>query len=526
MKKILGLLKSKKRAKKVCTLILTATMFITIFSGCASNSSEEGDGGSGADRDDVVVFVESVFFNLNPFETVSYVNMYLFNQVYETLTYIDDNSQINPCLATDWKVSEDLKTYTFNLQQGVKFHNGEEMKASDVAFTYNTAMESAALDAYVNMIDSVRAVDDYTFEVVLKNPSVSFINYTAEIYIVSEKFYNEVNGELQQQTCGTGPYLPVSIDLNTEIRLEAFPDYWRGEAAIKEATLRCITDATTAAVSFEAGELDFMQVYNISAYQPLVDAGLYNTDLVTTQHTAYITMNMEVAPFDDKLVRQALTYAIDKDSMIAIAYEGLAEPARMQADESCFGVDFSDCPVYEYDLDKAKELLAKAGYPDGIDFAEDFGITMDVIGGSYHEKIAQVFQQSLAQIGCDLELRASETYSEDTATGNFAISNQGQTFTSDMSYLVSLYGTAGIGSKNYSRFSNARVDELFELADQTTDEAERAAYYKEICEIVTDECPSLCVFHKQIPYAWNKNLNAVPHLSSPHPYYIYEWSWN
>ena len=512
--------------KKVVSMILTVTMIVVMLAGCGGTTSEQGSEDSKSGRDDVVVFVEAAFFNLNPFETVSYVNMYLFNQVYEALTMIDDDSNVNPCLAEKWEVSDDLKTYTFKLREGVKFHNGEEMKASDAVFTYNKAMESPALDAYVNMIDSVEAVDDYTFKVNLKDPSVSFINYTSEVYIVSEKFYNEAGGDLQEATCGTGPYVPADINLNTEITLDAFTDYWQGEASIKHATLRCITDTTTAAVSFEAGEIDFMQVYNISAYQPLVDAGTYNTEVVTTQHTAFITMNNEVAPFDNKLVRQALTYAMDKESMIEIAYEGLAEPARMQADESCFGVDFSDCTEYDYDLDKAKELLTEAGYPNGINFSEDFGIVMDVIGGSYHEKLAQVFQESLSQIGCTIDLRASETYSEDCATGNFAISNQGQTFSSDMSYTVSLYGTAGIGSKNYSRFSNARVDELYSLADKTVDIDERAAYYKEICEIITDECPSLCAFHKQIPYAWNKDLNAVPHLSSPHPYYIYEWSWN
>lgn len=521
------------RKKRMIALVLSLMMIVAMVAGCAvqtteepvAGGAEEASNGSKNSRDDVVIYVEQVFFNLNPFETVSYVNMYLFNQVYEALTIIDDESNVNPCLATDWTMSDDVSIYTFNLRKGVKFHNGEEMKASDVVFTYNKAMESAALNSYTSSIESVTALDDYTVEIKLKQPSVSFINNSAEIYIVSEKFYNEVAGNLQEQCCGTGPYMPEDVNLNVEIKLKAFPDYWQGEAEIKTAVMRCITDSTTAVVAFEAGELDFMQVYNTSSYQPLADTGLYNTALKTTMHTAFITMNNEVAPFDNKLVRQALTYAMDKDAMIQVAYEGLAQPARMQAAESCFGVNFADCPDYSYDLEKAKSLLAEAGYPNGINFKDDFNIVMDVIGGSYHEKLAQVFQQSLAEIGVVLELRASETYSEDCATGNFAISNQGQTFTSDMSYLVSQYGTSGIGSKNYSRFSNARVDELFALADQETDQEQRKVYYKEICEIVTDECPSLCAFHKQIPYVWAKDLNANPHLSSPHPYYIYEWSW-
>jgi len=269
-----------------------------------------------------------------------------------------------------------------------------------------------------------------------------------------------------------------------------------------------------------------MQVSNISAYAPLADSGNFNTTLVTTLHTAYIALNNEVAPFDNKLVRQALNYCMDRESMVAIAYEGLAEPAYLMADERAKGVDLTAAKEYTYDLEKAKALLAEAGYPDGINFSEDFGITFDIIAGGYFEKFAQVFQQSLAEIGCTIELRASETYSSDAATGNYSIVTQGMTFTYDFAYNEGLYGTSGINSKNHARFSNARVDELFAAADATTDQAERDEYYKELCDILADECPTLPVLHRQIPYAWAKDLNAVPHNAVNHPYYIYEWSWN
>ena len=349
---------------------------------------------------------------------------------------------------------------------------------------------------------------------------------TAEIYIMNEKYYNEVGGDMLEQGCGTGPYMIKEVDLSTEIKLEAFDEYWECDVPIKNAIVRAVTDSTTAAVSFEAGELDFMQVSNISAYAPLADSGNFNTTLVTTLHTAYIALNNEVAPFDNKLVRQALNYAMDRESMVAIAYEGKAEPAYLMADERAIGCDLSAASQYTYDLEKAKELLAEAGYPDGINFTEDFGITMDIIAGGYFEKFAQVFQQSLAEMGCTIELRASETYSADAASGNYEIVTQGMTFTYDFAYNEGLYGTAGINSKNHARFSNATVDELFAKADATTDNDERMGYFKEICDILADECPTLPVLHRQIPYAWAKDLSAVPHNAVNHPYYIYEWSWN
>ena len=528
--------------KKFLAMSLALIMVLSLFAGCGGAKEEAaapaGDapaasGGAAApaagapSRDEVIVRCEQVWYNLHPLEgIVGFPNLYILDQAYEALTRIDDAGVVQPRLATEWTISEDAKEFTFKIREGVKFHNGEELKASDVVFTYEVAMETASCDIYLNKVTAVEALDDYTVKITLGSPSVSFLNNTAEIYIFSEKYYNEVGGDMLEQGCGTGPYMIKEVDLSTEIKLEAFEEYWECDVPIKYATVRAVTDSTTAAMSFENGELDYMQVSNISAYAPLADSGNFNTELVTTLHTAYIALNNEVAPFDNKLVRQALNYCMDRESMVAIAYEGLAEPAYLMADERAKGVDLTAAKEYTYDLEKAKALLAEAGYPDGINFTEDFGITFDIIAGGYFEKFAQVFQQSLAEIGCVIELRASETYSSDAATGNYAIVTQGMTFTYDFAYNEGLYGTSGINSKNHARFSDERVDELFAMADATTVEADRATYYKEICDILADECPTLPVLHRQIPYAWAKELNAVPHNAVNHPYYIYEWSWN
>lgn len=520
--------------KKLLSAALALMMVLSLLSACGGNSggNSAGGGASGTSgggssgKDTVVVRCEQIFFTMHPLEgIVNFPNLYVLDQVYEGLTRIDDSGVVQPRLAESWEVSDDATVYTFKLHEGVKFHNGEELKASDVVFTYKMALETPSTNLYVNKIKDIEAVGDYEVKVTLNKPSASFVNNTSEIYIMNEKYYHDVDGVLMEQGCGTGPYRLVSVDLSNEIELEAFDGYWECEVPIKHAIIRSVTDSTTSAVSFEAGELDFMQISNISAY-PQLAAGDFNTGLVTALHTAYVSLNTTVAPFDNVLVRQALNYAMDRDTMVAIAYEGLANVAWVMADERSFGIDLSDCNTFRYDPEKAKELLAEAGYPNGINFSEDFGIVMDIIAGGYFEKFAQIFQQNLADIGCTIELRASETYSSDAVTGNYAIMTQGMTFQYDSSYLEGLYGTSGIGSKNHAQYSNPRVDELFALADATTDTAERAKYYKELTEIVYEECPTLCVLHRQMPYAWAKDLNAYPHSAANHPYYIYEWSWN
>ena len=306
--------------KKFLCLFLALIMMLCVFTACGGNANTtttteaettQGTTTSGSGKDTVIVRCEQIFFTMHPLEGIpNFPNLYVLDQVYEALTRVDDNGVVQPRLAESWEMAEDAQSVKFKIREGVKFHNGEELKASDVVFTYEIAMQTPATNLYTNKIDRVEANGDYEVTIYLKAPSSSFISSTAEIYIMNEKYYNEVGGNLMEQGCGTGPYKFVSVDLSNEIQLEAFDEYWECDVPIKNAIIRSVTDSTTSAVSFEAGELDYMQVSNISAYPQLADSGNFNTELVTTLHTAYIARNNTVAPFDNVKVRQALNYAM------------------------------------------------------------------------------------------------------------------------------------------------------------------------------------------------------------------------
>ncbi|MDR1732596.1 MAG: ABC transporter substrate-binding protein [Synergistaceae bacterium] len=481
-------------------------------------------GAEAARREDVNIYVEGVIPTLDPYGTGQYVAWYVFNQVYETLTTVDDSGKVQPCLATGWEASQDGLKYTFKLVKGAKFHNGETFTAEDVAYSLNTASTKPAVSSYTNMIDRAEAVDENTVTVYLKRPYAAFASNVSELPIVNKKFYSE-HENLYNIACGTGAYRLVEADPNSEIKLTRFDEYRQGPAKIRDITFKIITDSTTASIAFETGELDFLMVYNVSNFPPLRDSGKYNAQLCATFHTAYIELNNELKPFDNKLVRQALTYAVDRETIIQVAYDGMAVPARMNVSENSFGADFSDAMTFEFSPEKAKKLLAEAGYPDGIDFTA-MGFEFDYISGSYHEKIAQCIQQTWAECGVRINLRASENVSTNAAKGNYAVCTMGNSFTGDMSYTATMYASSAINASNHARYSNPRVDELYKLGDATTNSADRLKYYKEICNTVIEDCPYISIQHKQIPYVWVKDLNAVPHLSSGHPWYVYEWSWN
>ncbi|WP_299298806.1 ABC transporter substrate-binding protein [uncultured Fretibacterium sp.] len=469
-------------------------------------------------RDDVNIYCEGVWSSLDPFGTgcTTYVNMNLINQFYEALLYVSDSGELEPRLAESWSPNDDATVYTFRLRKGVKFHNGEEMKAKDVVYSFKRAMSEASLQPYYMMIDKVEAgADDYTVIITLKYAFAPFLSYMGNFMVVSEAYASQ--NSLLDTECGTGPYRLVDIEMNTECNMTRFDDYWRGPASIKNAKVKVITEGTTAVTAFEAGELDFMFCFNVSAFAPLKESGQYNTQLSPTYHTAFILMNNKVPPLDNKLVRQALSYATDRDTMITVAYEGLASPTYLMANTSTFGVPKDKFyNHYEYNLAKAKELLAQAGYPNGL----DLGI-MTVISGSYHEKYAQVFQQSLAEIGVTIALQGSESAVADADAHNYVLCTMGGGFTTDFAFAVKDYYVP-INMLNYS---NDKITELAEKAAGEKDKDTRLKLYEEIVDIVFDECPDIPIFNKQIPWVWAKDLNAVPHMNSGRGYYIYEMSW-
>lgn len=528
--------------KKKIAMILTLAMVASITAcGGSSSGGEKAAGGadgtktsvegsaaennvaSGNIRTDVVISVESPWSTFNPLESSLYVEFYELNQMYEALTWVDDEGNIVPVLAETWEISEDGREYIFHIRQGVKFHNGEELQASDVVFTMEKGVESPALKSNFGAFEKAEALDDYTVKVTLEAPFAPFVPFMANVKIISEKFYNDSQGDMRTIACGTGPYKMVDVDMDTECNLTAFEDYWKGSPAIKDIKFKVITDGTTAAVAYMAGEVDFVSLAASQYMEISAQPDLYDFKAIPTKHTALIYFNTERKPFDDKVVRKALSHAVDRETMIQVAFEGYAAPAYLQGDEACFGVNYDNCTIYEYDLAKAKSLLEEAGYPNGLNIG-----TMVTNSGSYFEKCAVVYQSSLAEIGVKMEIVAMENTSMTARTlaGDYDLMTGGQSFSTDFAYAAKQYCSEYIGSNNYSRLRSDRVDELFKLAEVETDSDKRLEYYGEASQIITDEATMAPLFHKKLLFAWTKGMNCTVHPDSYMPYFVYNWSWN
>ena len=508
--------------KKTLALVLCIVMVLCLAA-CGETGTQGGAEATDGEKG-VVVRVADIFNTLNPFNTNNLSDQYVFNQVYETLAVVGEDGSPVPCLAESWEISEDGKDYTIHLVQDAVFHNGEKLTAEDVAFTYTYAKDFSGRQLYYKAVQDIEIVDDYTLIFHLDAPTPLFLAYSQSMPIMNKKFVEEHNGDVSQVVCGTGPYTIEKYDPAVEVVFTAFENYRLGVASIKKATLKYMSDDSSAVIALKTGDVSFMSVPTINAAE-FSNNPDFSYDVTIPMYTAVIAMNNTVAPFDNKLVRQAFAYACDREKIIEIAYDGLGTPACFMCyDQNCAGVDYGNATDYSYNPEMAKQLLAEAGYPDGLNLS-DFGIQLKTFAG-YHSKIAQIYQQDLANIGVNVEIVNTETPDEDVEGGNFAIMNQGITYRADFSYSECHYGSVGVGGNNYAQVKDPYADEMFAKALKETDDTARFAVYKELIPYLIDYCPNVYVFHKQQPFAWAKDLTAKVEDSANFAFHFYEWSWN
>ena len=478
----------------------------------ASSAGQEAAGsGSASGRTDLNLRISDAFSTVDPHNLSLNSDIMLSRQVYEPLYWINDEGEEIPMLATEYSISEDGLTWTFQLREGVTFQNGDPLTAQDVVYSYERCFDNAYMQEKVEAIDSVTAPDDSTVEMHLKYQFSPLMEKIAAIGIVSQSFAEanmDDQGLLGFNACGTGAYSVKEAIPDVSITLEAYSGYWGGEAPIKTLNFEQITDETTAVTAFEAGEIDVMSIPSANWAQ-ISESGQYNTDSRPSNHVVYLIFNTEAAPFDNRELRQAIAYAINREDIIAVAADGLADPATSLATSYMLGYT-EDHMTYEYDPEKAKELLAEAGYPDGLDIG-----SMKTMSGSYFEKVMQVVQSQLAEIGITSTIEGMDGNSlvEDCITGNFTLADMGQNLSLDYDFLKTYFNEEYINGLNMARVSDSQIQELFEQGASTTDKEERLAIYQEIEDLTQELCAYVPLYNLQTTTAWNKDLNYTPSVT-------------
>lgn len=450
-------------------------------------------------------------------------------QCYETLFAIDTFNgadELNNRLAESYRyLDEGNLQLEITLRKGVKFHNGEEMTADDVVFSLNRSMSTGYNTVATDIIDKVEKTGDYTVVVTLKYAYSPIIRVlaSAATSIVSKSYVEQNEAAMDRVPCGTGPFVVDEWIAGDSITLHAFPDYWRGEAAVKKAKYVIISDESSYLISLQNGEVDTSNSFG-SADVDLVksDSALGYDNIPTASGGRCILFNCSKGLFSDVRMRQAVAYAVDREAIWAAAYDSTGSILDTQMSKSLpeYPEDFQPLPL---DLEKAKQLVVEAGYPNGVT------VKMPTIDASNYSKATIVIQEQLAKIGINLEieLMARAAWNERIITNSdFEITYWAivPDFMDADAILYKFHSSNLNGKGNFFCYSNPALDELLDEGRMTDTGAARDEIYRKALEIMRDDAVVVTVHTSQREVAFNAKLQGMK-ASPEQKYYLYDYWW-
>ena len=340
----------------------------------------------------------------------------------------------------------------------------------------------------------------------------------ASCYIASKSYHDSVSAEeFASAPVGCGPYQYVSRSAGSNIVLQAFEDYYGGAPSIKNLTFKVIPDTTTSAIALQTGEVDFAEIDSSNLIMLERNPAVTIAEAPTSGFT-FVSMNTEKEPFNSVAFRQAINYAIDREELVQICYDGKAEVNSNMCAKTRFG--YSDSQLqYTYDKDKAIALLAEAG----IETPYDLGT---ILVAEKYQKIAVVLQEDLADIGLNTTIRTEEfnTYIKSLTSGNYDLCALEMTLEGDTQQLALAYTTDWIGMANNARYSDEQMDALFAGAAVETDVEKRAEIFNEIFTKAQDEAIYAVICNPEILFASNANLQVPPFVLEGY-YYVNQFAW-
>jgi peptide/nickel transport system substrate-binding protein len=415
--------------------------------------------------------------------------------IYNRLTVIKPDLSVAPELAETIDISEDGLTYTFKLHSGVKFHNGRDLVADDVVYSFkrlvDPAIASPSADPLASMAD-ITAPDASTAVITLKAPDASFLSGIAnQACVIVPKEVVEENGDLSQVAVGTGPFMFKEYVPNTSITLEKNANYWEvGLPLLDGLELIIASEDTSRTTAVVTGTVDMIE------YAPLRDIEILQQDSSLTlagdsnTNIRYLGFNLKREPFNDVKVRKAISMVIDREAVLGPAVFGHGTPVQTIWPPDHWAALPGDIPPV--DIEGAKALLAEAGHPDG------FKTTITSWAAySFLNAAAVVIQEQLKQIGIEAELSLLETATmiQDVHTPgqeNYDMAVTGTSGHIDPHELITVFQT-GAGN-NTTGYSNPKVDELIEQGHTITDQAARAEIYHQIQQIILEDLPWISLF--------------------------------
>ena len=427
--------------------------------------------------------------------------------VYSGLVKYDKDLKVVGDLAESWDISEDGLVFTFHLRKNVKWHDGEPFTANDVMFTYKTMIDPKTPTAYGGdflQVKKAEVLDDYTFQVTYDQPFAPALISWALNIVPRHLLEGEdiVTSPLSRHPIGTGPYKFVKWTTGQEIILKSNPDYFEGRPYISEYNYRIIPDLATMFLELKSGGLDWMGLTPLQ-YKRQTDSESFNKSFNKYKYISfgytYLGYNLLLPLFQDRRVRQALTYAINKESVIegVLLGLGVAATGPYKPDSWVYNPQVKR---YPYDPEKARELLKEAGWEDtdgdGIIDKNGDPFAFTILTNQGNEQRANtgvIVQDNLRKVGIEAKVRVVEWAAflkEFINKKNFQAVIMGWTTPQDPDlYDVWHSSKTKEGELNFISYKNPELDKYIELARHTFDREKRKEYYYKVQDILAEDQP-------------------------------------
>lgn len=506
-------IRQNSRQRTTLTAALAAAMAVLVMAcpltGCSSQSSktaaEQTEAAAlkeedqepqtqeakpaGVSEETLTIAIESNIGGLDPKTTVDRYSANIYGTIYETLLAYDENDNLTANSIVDSYSQTDDVTYHFKLTPGIKFHNGEELKASDVKFSLERGI-GTSMNYLVGEIDRVDVVGDYEFDIVLKASNGAFLAglTTPQTGILNEKAVTEAGDSYQLHPIGTGPYQFVSWEQGVKAIVERNEAY-HGEAPYyKTLVFYEIADSTTRANQLEVKEVDVapLAATDISRFESNSEYQMMKAD---TYGLIYIGMNYNSEKLADQKVRDAIAYAVDTEAIANAAYLGYAEVATAILNPNVTYSIADETPVNTFDPEQSKALLNEAGYGEG-----QLQLTLVIDTRTDVTQVGTMLKEYLNQAGIEAEIVTGDKtsmsgsyYAEGTNYDIFVGTWYCATPDANSQIMTTFHSSCNGATGGYCWMNRPEMDEKIEQAARSIDSSERAELYREIQETVQEE---------------------------------------
>lgn len=538
--------------KEIVSVMMAACLFASFATGCGTANESETSSKSGSEaasvtsaseeaagavsksgetttdgeRADLVLGATTGFFGAESLDVAYNWDGWIMSiyGISENLYRLDENIEPQPWIAESVE-TPDENTWVFTIRDGVTFSNGKTVDAKAVKACFERTYEKNERADSTLKIKSMEA-DGMKFTIVTPEPNPTLLNDLCDPLLGIYDATEEPDEELGV-SC-TGPYVATSFTAMTDVKMRANENYWGGAPKADTVELKIIDDQDALDMALANGEIDLIAQETANGASKFTDTSKYTTDTVTTTRANFLSFNLKTEGLDDLAVRQAINYCIDREGYADAVYQGFATPCYgIYPDNLAFGgTDGLNLTVDSYDADKAKEILADAGYQDtdgdGILDKDGVNLSFKVLTYSYNDnciQLADMLQAELSQIGIELSIETQDVLDDPLASGDFdlAILNYAMAPIGTPSYFINMLFTTG-ASNNYGGYSNEKVDALAAEIGTTSDNDKVVSLTRELEQQVLDDMPFAFVADQQLIFVYSNKVKGVQ--INPTEYYL------